>query len=123
MHVSKFFYYSVPYSGRENFRGSIEVSNLNQSYTWVGLNFIEKPLICGWLSTKFMNVYPQKSAAIRLQYKTLLLFPIVATALVLNKTKILFGQLNCSVKLADVLTRCSSHPRFIHAEILSLAML
>ena len=30
---------------------------------------------------------------------------------VMNKTKILCGQLNCSIKLADVLTRCSSHPQ------------
>ena len=29
----------------------------------------------------------------------------------MNKTKILFGQLNCSVKLANVSTRCSSHPQ------------
>ena len=28
-----------------------------------------------------------------------------------TKTNILFGQLNCSVKLADVSTRCSSHPQ------------
>ena len=28
-----------------------------------------------------------------------------------NKTKILCGQLNCLVKLADVSTRCSSHPQ------------
>ena len=29
----------------------------------------------------------------------------------LKQTKILCGQLNCSVKLADVSTRCSSHPQ------------
>ena len=29
----------------------------------------------------------------------------------MNKTKILCGQLNCSVKLANVSTRCSSHPQ------------
>ena len=29
----------------------------------------------------------------------------------MNKMKILGGQLNCSVKLADVTTRCSSHPQ------------
>ena len=29
----------------------------------------------------------------------------------IEQTKILFGQLNCSVKLADVSTRCSSHPQ------------
>ena len=28
-----------------------------------------------------------------------------------NYAKILCGQLNCLVKLADVLTRCSSHPQ------------
>ena len=28
-----------------------------------------------------------------------------------EQTKILFGQLNCSVKLADVSTRCSSRPK------------
>ena len=32
-------------------------------------------------------------------------------AICMNKTKIHCGQLNCSVKLADVLTRCSSHPQ------------
>ena len=60
-----------------------EVSNLNQSYTWVGLNFIEKPL---WVALHKIHecLYPQRSSAIRLQYKTLLLFPIVATALVLT---------------------------------------
>ena len=30
---------------------------------------------------------------------------------VMNKTKILCGQLNCSVKLANISTRCSSHPQ------------
>ena len=30
---------------------------------------------------------------------------------IVNKTKILCGQLNCLVKLADFLIRCSSHPR------------
>ena len=28
----------------------------------------------------------------------------------MKQTEIICGQLNCSVKLADVLTRCSSHP-------------
>ena len=32
-------------------------------------------------------------------------------AICMNKTKILFGQLNCSIKLVDVSTRCSSHPQ------------
>ena len=36
---------------------------------------------------------------------------IVYMYMYMNKTKILFGQLNCSVKLADVSTRCSSHPQ------------
>ena len=36
---------------------------------------------------------------------------IILLLLKLNKTKILFGQLNCLVKLADVSTRCSSHPQ------------
>ena len=34
-----------------------------------------------------------------------------SVAICMKKTKILFGQLNCSVKLADVSTRCSSHPQ------------
>ena len=34
-----------------------------------------------------------------------------SVAICMNKTKILGGQLNCSVKLADVSTRCSSHPQ------------
>ena len=29
----------------------------------------------------------------------------------MNKTKILFGELNCSVKLADISTIHSSHPQ------------
>ena len=29
----------------------------------------------------------------------------------MNITKILFRQLNCSVKLAEISTRCSSHPQ------------
>ena len=33
-----------------------------------------------------------------------------SVAICMNKTKILCGQLNCSVKLADVSTRSSSHP-------------
>ena len=36
---------------------------------------------------------------------------IVQKTNIILKTKILFGQLNCSVKHADVSTRCSSHPR------------
>ena len=35
----------------------------------------------------------------------------VSRLLCLKQTKILCGQLNCSVKLADVSTRCSSHPQ------------
>ena len=34
-----------------------------------------------------------------------------SVAICMSKMKILFGQLNCSVKLADVSTRCSSHPQ------------
>ena len=35
----------------------------------------------------------------------------VATCICIKQTKILCRQLNCSVKLANVLIRCSSHPQ------------
>ena len=34
-----------------------------------------------------------------------------SVAICMKQTKILYGQLNCLVKLADVLTRCSSRPQ------------
>ena len=36
---------------------------------------------------------------------------LFSVAIYMKQTRILCGQLNCSVNLADVSTRCSSHPQ------------